>query len=61
MNYKVGDKIISKKLHPCGSNSWEIIRTGCDIKLKCLGCGHIVCIDVSKFDSIVKRHIPRQD
>ena len=26
-----------KKQHPCGSNRWEITRTGMDIGMKCLG------------------------
>ena len=35
MTYNVGDKIISKKSHACGSNEWQIVRTGADIKIKC--------------------------
>ena len=34
-NYTLGTKVIMKKNHPCGSNLWEIIRLGADIKIKC--------------------------
>ncbi len=36
--YRVGDHVTLKKGHPCGENHWEILRTGVDIKLECLGC-----------------------
>ena len=35
MNYNLGDKVIMKKVHPCGSSEFEIIRLGADIKIKC--------------------------
>lgn len=41
----VGDILILKKGHPCGTNKWEVIRTGSDVKLKCLGCERVVMID----------------
>lgn len=33
----IGDTVITKKPHPCGQNSWTVIRTGADVKLKCNG------------------------
>ena len=41
---EVGDVIMLKKGHPCGTNSWEILRTGMDFKLKCTGCERIVML-----------------
>lgn len=38
--YEVGDVVILKKPHPCGSKKWEILRVGADFRLKCTGCGH---------------------
>lgn len=29
-----------KKKHPCGSDSWRVLRIGTDMKLQCQGCGH---------------------
>lgn len=42
---KMGDVLTLKKGHPCGENSWEVIRLGADVKLKCLGCDRTVMID----------------
>lgn len=41
-DYQVGNRIITKKSHPCGSDMWEILRVGMDFRLKCCGCGHQV-------------------
>lgn len=38
MEYKIGDIVRTKKVHPCGSKLWEITRIGVDFKLKCEGC-----------------------
>ncbi|MEE5989911.1 MAG: hypothetical protein BWY61_00303 [Firmicutes bacterium ADurb.Bin354] len=38
----VGDILRLKKSHPCGSFEWEVTRCGQDLKLKCLGCGHVI-------------------
>ena len=42
--YEVGDTIRMKKPHPCGSHEWEILRTGADVRLKCIGCGHQIMV-----------------
>ena len=48
MEYNVGDKILSKKKHPCGSKEWELTRVGVDFKLKCLGCNHQIMLPREK-------------
>lgn len=40
MDIKVGDTLVLKKAHPCGSKEWEVLRIGADFRLKCTGCGH---------------------
>ena len=42
--YAVGDIVKLKKPHPCGSSEWEILRVGADLRLKCMGCGHMVMV-----------------
>lgn len=54
-NYSLGDRVEMKKKHPCGSSQWEIIRLGADIKIRCLGCGHIVMLKRSKFNKQIKK------
>ena len=34
VRYEIGDVVKMKKTHPCGSDQWEITRTGIDFKMK---------------------------
>jgi len=52
--YQVGDIVRMKKSHPCGSDTWEILRTGMDFRLKCQGCGHLVMMPRPKFEKMVR-------
>lgn len=54
-NFKLGDIVEMKKQHPCGSNQFEIIRVGADIKIKCAKCGRIVMIPRGKFQKEAKK------
>lgn len=40
--YQLGETVVLKKTHPCGSNKWQVIKVGAEVKLKCQGCGHEV-------------------
>ena len=53
--YKTGDRVEMKKLHPCGGKEWEILRTGADFRIKCLVCGRLVLIPRVKFEKQVKK------
>ena len=44
MVFEVGQVIKMKKAHPCGTNSWEILRVGMDCRLRCTGCDHQVMV-----------------
>lgn len=55
LNYAVGDVITLKKGHPCGENKWEILRTGVDIKLKCLGCDRMIWLSRIEFEKRVRK------
>lgn len=54
-SYDVNSIVVMKKNHPCGSNKWQILRTGVDIKLKCLGCGHVIMISRLDFERMLKK------
>lgn len=59
MDVRVGDTLVMKKQHPCGSREWTVLRTGMDFRLKCQGCGHEVLGARSKFEKNIKeiRHV----
>ena len=42
--YEVGDIVTLKKVHPCGSKEWEILRVGADFRLICTECGHQIMV-----------------
>ncbi len=42
---RLGDVVQTRKPHPCGGDTWTVIRTGADIKIKCQTCGRIVMLD----------------
>ena len=56
-NYQLGSVVIMKKQHPCGTNNWEIIRVGADIKIKCLSCGRSIMMSRIDFNKKVKKII----
>lgn len=55
MVYSLGDKVTTKKKHPCGGDVWTIVRLGADIKLRCDKCGRIVMLTVDAFRRAVKQ------
>lgn len=50
------DKIQTRKKHPCGSDRWEVIRVGADVKIKCEGCGRIVMLERGEFEKRMKKN-----
>lgn len=51
-----------KKPHACiikstgkKANSWEIVRMGADIKIRCTNCDHIVMMNRNDFNKKIKK------
>ena len=61
MNINIGDTVVMKKPHPCGSTRWEILRVGMDIKLRCLGCGHELMLPRSKAEKSIRRILTAEE
>lgn len=55
MDIHVGDILVMKKPHPCGSREWLVLRTGMDFRLKCTGCGHEVLLPRSKAEKNIRQ------
>ena len=55
MDLQLHDQVELKKLHPCGSSQWEILRVGMDIRLRCMGCGHELMIPRSKVEKSIRK------
>jgi len=61
VRYAVGDIVRMKKPHPCGSDTWKILRVGMDFGMKCQGCGHYVMLPRPKFEKMAKAILSRGD
>lgn len=57
----IGDEVIMKKPHACGTNKWVITRVGVDIKLKCVNCGHEIMMDRLEFNKKMKKKVSETD
>lgn len=58
--YEVGDIVTLKKLHPCGSRDWEILRVGADFRLKCEGCGHQIMVPRKMVEKNTKNLVKKE-
>lgn len=54
VKFNVGDIVKMRKAHPCGSDLWQVTRTGMDFGMKCQGCGHFVMLPRVKFERMVR-------
>jgi hypothetical protein len=54
MQLKAGDIIRLKKMHPCGSNEWQVINPGIDVLIKCLQCNKQVLMERSVLERRIR-------
>ena len=54
VKYNIGDVVRMRKVHPCGGDQWEIMRTGIDFRLRCLKCGRVIMLPRPKFEKGVR-------
>ena len=55
MNIAVGDKLIMKKKHPCGTDTFSVLRIGMDFRLRCDGCGREFMVPRTKAEKSIKK------
>ena len=54
-NYGLNSIVQMKKMHPCGCDTFKVIRVGVDIKIKCIKCGRSIMMDRIEFDKKLKK------
>jgi hypothetical protein len=54
-NVNVGDRVVMRKPHPCGSSEWVVYRVGADIGLRCVGCDRRVMLTRRDFYKAAKQ------
>ena len=59
--FEVGDTVVLRKPHPCGSNTWKVYRIGADIGLLCSGCGRRVMLERPTVQRRMESRTPSND
>lgn len=55
MDVQVGDTILTRKNHPCGANTFAVLRVGMDFRIRCTGCGREVFLPRAKIERNIKK------
>jgi hypothetical protein len=55
----VGDEVEMRKPHACGGSRWVLVRTGADLRVKCLGCGRSLLMPRDQFNKALRRVVGR--
>lgn len=55
LSIKVGDILHMKKKHACGGDSFDCLRVGSDIRIRCRSCGRDVTVPRIKLESSIKK------
>lgn len=53
--FGLNDIVEMKKQHPCGTNRWQVIRLGADIKIKCCHCERTLMMPRPEFKKKIKK------
>ena len=57
MDVQVGDRIQTRKPHPCGNSEFEVLRIGMDFRIRCTKCGHEILLPRAKIEKNIKKVI----
>ena len=53
----VNDRLEMKKPHPCGGNTFRILRVGSEMRIVCENCGRDMTLDRVKLEKAIKKVI----
>ena len=55
MDLRVGDILETKKNHPCGGNTFEVLRVGMDFRIRCTTCDKQLWIERPKLEKRIRK------
>lgn len=61
VEFRLGDVVTLRRVHPCGGKEWLIDRLGADIGLRCRNCDRHVLLDRRTLERRVTAFIERGD
>ena len=53
LKFSTGDRLLMKKKHPCGKDTFSVLRAGSDVRIKCDGCGRDMTIPRESVEKIM--------
>ena len=53
------DTLTLKKKHPCGSDTFLVMRVGSDVRIVCKGCGRDLTLPRTTLEKSIKRVTPK--
>ena len=54
MDVRIGDTLTMKKKHPCGGNTFFVLRSGMDFRIRCTTCKREVMVPRVKCEKNIK-------
>jgi len=61
VEFRLGDVVILRRIHPCGGNEWLIDRLGADLGLRCRKCNRHVLLDRRTVERRMTQFVERGD
>ena len=61
MDIRLNNILVMKKAHPCGEKRWQVLRTGADFRLRCVGCGNEVMTPRFKAEKNIRQVIRQEN
>lgn len=55
----INDIVQTRKPHPCGGDTWLVVRVGAEIGMRCQTCDRKVFLPRATFERRIKRFISR--
>jgi hypothetical protein len=59
INIYLNDLVQMRKQHPCGGDTWRVVRLGAEIGIRCTTCDRRVLLARAQFERRVKRFLER--
>ncbi len=57
LEIRMNDVVRLRKVHPCGSYEWRVVRLGADIGLRCLKCNRRVLLERRALEKRLKAFV----
>lgn len=61
VDFQLGDVLRLRKVHPCGGDTWLVVRLGADIGIECTTCRRRVLLERRVLERRMKAFVQRAD